>query len=165
MSDTLKFLTTMLDVRKRGFKEIRNNTCKNISVNFSNQLDVRNYLGRLKFDHKDHSLHIYVNPNKNENSAGLDVDRDIRNLSGGEKSYSSVSLILALWESMTPPFRVLDEFDVFMDSVNRRIAIQNILNFARMGRKYQFVFLTPLGTDNIDTNDDVKIIKLSKIQN
>ena len=68
-------------------------------------------------------------------------------------------------ESMTLPFRVLDEFDVFMDSVNRRIAIQNILNFARIGRKYQFVFLTPLGTDNIDTNDDVKIIKLSKIQN
>ena len=73
--------------------------------------------------------------------------------------------ILALLESMTLPFRVLDEFDVFMDSVNRRIAIQNILNFARIGRKYQFVFLTPLGTDNIDTNDDVKIIKLSKIQN
>ena len=165
MSDTLKFLTNMLDVRKKGFKEIRNNTCKNISANFSNQLDVRNYMGRLVFDHKDHSLHIHVNPNQNENSAGLDVDRDIRNLSGGEKSYSSVSLILALWESMTPPFRVLDEFDVFMDSVNRRIAIQNILNFARIGRKYQFVFLTPLGTDNIDTNDDVKIIKLSKIQN
>jgi len=165
MSDTLKFLTNMLDVRKKGFKEIRNNTCKNISANFSNQLDVRNYMGRLVFDHKDHSLHIHVNPNQNENSAGLDVDRDIRNLSGGEKSYSSVSLILALWESMTPPFRVLDEFDVFMDSVNRRIAIQNILNFARIGRKYQFVFLTPLGTDNIDTNDDVKIIKLSKIRN
>ena len=103
-------------------------------------------------------MHIHVNPNQNENSAGLDVDRDIRNLSGGEKSYSSVSLILALWESMTPPFRVLDEFDVFMDSVNRRIAIQNILNFAIMGKKF-------LRTDNIDTNDDVKIIKLSKIQN
>ena len=63
---------------------------------------------------------------------------------------------------MTPPFRVLDEFDVFMDSLNRKIAIDNILNFARMTRKYQFVFLTPLGTENIDTSDDVKIIKLSK---
>ena len=31
-----------------------------------------------------------------------------------------------------------------------------------MGRKYQFVFLTPLGTENIDTDEDVKIIKLAK---
>ena len=91
---------------------------------------------------------------------------EVNSLSGGEKSYSSVSLILALWESMSPPFRILDEFDVFMDSVNRKIAISNILNFARIGRKFQFVFLTPLGTENIDVDDgDVKIIKLSKIGN
>jgi len=38
--------------------------------------------------------------------------------------------------------------------------------FSQDGKKMcQFEFLTPLGTDNIDTNDDVKIIKLSKIQN
>ena len=73
--------------------------------------------------------------------------------------------ILAFWESLTSPFRVLDEFDVIMDSNNRRKAINNILNFARKGKKCQFVFQTPLGTDNIETNDDVKIIKLSKIQN
>ena len=90
MSDTLKFLTNMLDVRKRGIKEIRNNTCKNISVNFIKQLDVRNYMEMLVFDHKDHSLHIHVNPNQNENFAGLDVDRDIRNLSGGDSGFLGV---------------------------------------------------------------------------
>ena len=64
------------------------------------------------------------------------------------------------------PFRVLDEFDVFMDTLNRKIAIHNILNFARISRKDQFIFLTPLGTDNIDNEgDDIKIIKLSKLPN
>ena len=43
----------------------------------------------------------------------------MKTLSGGEKSYSTVSLILALWYVMTPPFMFLDEFDVFMDEMNR----------------------------------------------
>ena len=166
MDSTVKFLSEMLEVRKKGYKEIRSATCKNINVNFTTQLAVRKYIGKLDFNHKDTSLTICVNPNVKDNAAALDIDRDIRSLSGGEKSYSSVSLILALWESMSPPFRILDEFDVFMDSVNRKIAISNILNFARVGRKFQFVFLTPLGTENIDTEDgDVKIIKLSKVGN
>ena len=165
MANTLEFLSEMLKVRAKGFKEIRGATCKNINVNFTTQLAVRKYIGKLDFNHKDRALTICVNPNVKNNAAALDIDRDIRSLSGGEKSYSSVSLILALWESMSPPFRILDEFDVFMDSVNRKIAITNILNFARMGRKFQFIFLTPLGTENIDNEDgDVRIIKLSKMK-
>ena len=167
LAETFSFLTNMLEVRKKGFKEIRNKTCKMVNTNFTTQLSARNYIGRLDFSHRESTLKIIVNTDPKESAAALDVEseRDIRSLSGGEKSYSSVSLILSLWESMTPPFRILDEFDVFMDSVNRKIAIQNILNFARIGRKFQFVFLTPLGTANIETGDDVKIIKLSKIQN
>ena len=166
MENTLAFLSEMLIVRAKGFKEIQNSTCKNINTNFTTQLGVRKYIGNLDFNHRDRKLTICVNPNVKDNAAALDISRDIRSLSGGEKSYSSVSLILALWESMSPPFRILDEFDVFMDSVNRKIAISNILNFARIGRKFQFVFLTPLGTENIDVDDgDVKIIKLSKIGN
>ena len=39
---------------------------------------------------------------------------DIKSLSGGEKSYSTICLLLALWDAMDVPFRALDEFDVFM---------------------------------------------------
>ena len=166
MGNTIAFLAQSLETRKKGFKKIRSSTCSNVNQNFCSQLNARKYIGTLIFNHKDKTMTIQVNPNNKEASSGLDVDRDIRSLSGGEKSYSSVSLILALWQSMTPPFRVLDEFDVFMDTINRKIAISNILNFARMERKDQFIFLTPLGTDNIDTDkDDIRIIKLKKIAN
>ena len=63
---------------------------------------------------------------------------------------------------MNPPFRVLDEFDVFMDAINRRISLVNIINYAKSDRKFQFIFLTPLNTDNIGISSDIKIIKLAK---
>jgi len=162
MDETVTFLESMLVQRKHGFKTIRSTTGKNINRNFTTQLDARNYIGKLEFDHHAHTLTIIVNPNSKAAAAALDLKRDIRSLSGGEKSYSSVSLILALWNAMTPPFRVLDEFDVFMDAVNRRVSLENIINYASDDRKYQFIFLTPLNTDNIGITNDLKIIKLSK---
>ena len=51
-----------------------------------------------------------------------------------------------------------------MDAVNRKIAIQNIVNFAKTDRKNQFIFLTPLSTDNIAVDDDLKIIQLQKLR-
>jgi hypothetical protein len=42
------------------------------------------------------------------------------------------------------------------------VSLKNIINYASDDRKYQFIFLTPLNTDNIEVGDDLKIIKLSK---
>jgi structural maintenance of chromosomes protein 6 len=35
-------------------------------------------------------------------------------LSGGERSYSTVAFIMALWDCVELPFYFMDEFDVFM---------------------------------------------------
>ena len=45
-----------------------------------------------------------VNPH-DRGMGGLDVDRSLKTLSGGEKSFTSISLILSLWNVMYPPFR------------------------------------------------------------
>ena len=53
---------------------------KNIQTNFTVQLNARNYLGRLDFNHKQNTLTIVVNPDSKANAAALDIERDIRSL-------------------------------------------------------------------------------------
>jgi hypothetical protein len=62
---------------------------------------------------------------------------------GGERSYTTVAFLLAFKNLFESPFRFMDEYDVFMDSVNRRIATQMLLDFARDESHMQLVLLTP----------------------
>ncbi len=49
------------------------------------------------------------------------VVKDMKSLSGGERSYTSVCFIMALANVISAPFHCMDEFDVFMDAINRRV--------------------------------------------
>lgn len=162
LNSMIETLSTTMDIRNNGYTYILRSTAKTVSRNFSIQLDVKGFIGILDFDHKGKLLEVKVNPHDTY-KAGLDVDRSLKSLSGGERSYTMISMILAFWEPMSTPFRILDEFDVFMDSVNRKIAVQNIIAFAKKDRKNQFIFLTPLSTDNIHIDEDIQILQLQKL--
>jgi hypothetical protein len=45
------------------------------------------------------------------------IKRDTRHLSGGERSFATICLLLSIWSSTFSPIRTLDEFDVFMVGV------------------------------------------------
>lgn len=52
----------------------------------------------------------------------------IHNCSGGERSFTTLALLLALGERLETPFRVMDEFDVFLDPMARRIALHTLVS-------------------------------------
>lgn len=60
-------------------------------------------------DHSEQTLEIRVSPSEKRGMAA-----ETKSLSGGERSYATVSFIMALWDAIDPPFYFLDEFDVFM---------------------------------------------------
>jgi structural maintenance of chromosomes protein 6 len=93
-------------------------------INFSYLLSERAFRGKLLIDHKARKLDVHVEPDETTKSS---KGRATKTLSGGEKSFSSICLLLALWEAMGAPLRCLDEFDVFMDDVNRDVSTRMIV--------------------------------------
>ncbi|NXY58024.1 SMC6 protein, partial [Callaeas wilsoni] len=108
-------------------------------LHFEHLLRVRGCSGHIIFDHKNETLSITVQPREEEKAARS----DLRSLSGGERSFSTVCFILSLWNISESPFRCMDEFDVYMDMVNRRIAVDMILERADFQRHRQFILFTP----------------------
>lgn len=79
-------------------------------------LSVRSFTGHLQFDHVKSTLNLSVMTADQAQAQGTQRAKEARSLSGGEKSYTQVCLLLALWESVGCPIRCLDEFDVFLDA-------------------------------------------------
>uniref|UniRef100_A0A3Q2Q5H1 Si:dkey-119f1.1 n=1 Tax=Fundulus heteroclitus TaxID=8078 RepID=A0A3Q2Q5H1_FUNHE len=105
---------------------------------FNTMLAQRGYSGCMKFDHKNETLTISVQPGQG-NQADLS---DMRSLSGGERSFSTVCFVLSLWAITESPFRCLDEFDVYMDMVNRRISMDMMLKVAAIQFLYKLKSVT-----------------------
>ena len=78
------------------------------------------------------------------------VNTNIASLSGGEKSFAQMALICSLWNHIQPPFRCLDEWDVFLDQVNRNKIQEQLYTFGLKHQEKQFIFLSPQGA--VDLN-------------
>ena len=71
-----------------------------------------------------------------------------------------MSLLLALGESLETPFRILDEFDVFLDTQARKLTIQTLIFVAKKMEHRQFIFITPQDLSSVRSDKKVKIFKL-----
>jgi len=127
---------------------------------FNAYLSQKGYSGKINFDHENKKLDISVQLDKLRPTNQQHQAHDTKALSGGERSYSTVALLLALWEAMESPFRAMDEFDVFMDSVNRQISINLLIESARDNSHRQFIFITPHDYSSIKLGPDIRILKM-----
>ncbi|XP_067943065.1 structural maintenance of chromosomes protein 6-like [Watersipora subatra] len=148
-----------LKLRRTNMHRITISHAESIKMYFVRYLHQRNYDGKLQFDFDEQKLEIKVYPPSGSTSRESD-NKDLRGLSGGEKSFSTLCFIMSLWDSVASPIRCMDEFDVFMDMVNRRISIKMLIEFAKTNPSNQFILLTPQDTSQIEPNDFVHIYRM-----
>ncbi|KAI0121623.1 P-loop containing nucleoside triphosphate hydrolase protein [Xylariales sp. AK1849] len=151
-------LKQSLTRRLKKWRDLQRMISASARTNFQYLLSERGFRGRLLLDHKAKRLAVEVEPDETrENVSG----RNTKTLSGGEKSFSSICLLLAIWDAMGSPLRCLDEFDVFMDVVNRGISTKMLIQAARRSVGKQFILITPNKIEHNTRGDkDVKIIRL-----
>ncbi len=107
--------------------------------------------GDLSISHKKRALAIEVKPanRKRPNEGNVKEEGDtalpLSSLSGGERSKTLVALLLAMWEYVKPPFRCLDEWDVYLDEVGRA-KVEKMLYTATTSNGYQHIFISPQQT-------------------
>ncbi|XP_060947359.1 structural maintenance of chromosomes protein 6-like [Limanda limanda] len=156
LNSFIKSLDSVMNHRLQVYNELRRFLSARCKYYFDSMLSQRGYTGSMSFDHKNETLSISVQPGQG-NKADL---RDMRSLSGGERSFSTVCFVLSLWAITEAPFRCLDEFDVYMDMVNRRISMDMMLKVASGQRYRQFIFLTPQSMGTLPVSKIIRILRM-----
>ncbi|KAI7890418.1 uncharacterized protein EV154DRAFT_422057, partial [Mucor mucedo] len=129
-------LREMLEKRIRRWENYRAYMVLAAKHYFSYYLHLRGDEGVLRFNHQTKRLDIRVSTGDQYRKGSR--QKDSRSLSGGEKSFSQISLLLSLWQSISSPLICLDEFDVFMDAVNRKQTMSMIVSMMFIYNKTLF---------------------------
>ncbi|KAI8477371.1 MAG: P-loop containing nucleoside triphosphate hydrolase protein [Monoraphidium minutum] len=136
--------------RQKSYSQLYESVSKTVNQKFMFYMQKRKHKGKVRIHEKEEELHLLVKPNdtgkENEGGGGrrpVKAVKDLKQLSGGERSYTNVAFMLALGEYVEAPFKCHDEYDVFMDAINRRVATETLLGFALEKDTVQHIFLTP----------------------
>ncbi|CAI5468212.1 unnamed protein product [Closterium sp. Yama58-4] len=84
---------------------------------------------------------------------------DVKALSGGERSFSTLCFALSLHQLTEAPVRAMDEFDIFMDNITRKICLRHAVDFA-ISNGSQWIFITPHDISEVDAGPQVKKQKM-----
>jgi structural maintenance of chromosomes protein 6 len=104
-------LLNSMEKRLGSLSNFRSLISKRSSLEFCSTMSSRGFFGQLQFDHHNRELSIIIN-----SSNEVPKQSDVKQLSGGEKSFGTSCFLISLWDAIGSPFRCLDEFDVFMVS-------------------------------------------------
>ncbi|KZO95925.1 P-loop containing nucleoside triphosphate hydrolase protein, partial [Calocera viscosa TUFC12733] len=155
-----KALKQSLYARQDKWQAFRRHIAIRAKFGFGMHLNRRGYFGKLDFNHALNTLELKV---QTEDAVGTQRrrEKDPKSLSGGEKSFSTICLLLSLWEAVSCPIRCLDEFDVFMDAINRRISMNMLTGTAKESAGVQYVLITPQDMSSVNLGPEVRVHRMN----
>lgn len=152
--------------QKLSYQEIRHHFQQQVNMRFTMFLSQRKAEGKVEINHDSKEVMLSVKMDSTNEVTQSRV-QNIRVLSGGEKSFVTLSLIMATAHIIESPFFIMDEFDVFMDEANRVVSLHTIINTAREERR-QFIFITPHNLETVvkemKGHKDISIFRLNDHQ-
>jgi len=151
-------LQTDVRMRRKRFKYFRKHIMKLTNNTFDEMLNKKGSSGQINFDTENKSLNLIV---QKDNKDEMSQTKDVKALSGGERSFTTIALLLALGENLETPFRVFDEFDVFLDSVARKIALDTLVSTSLALEHRQFIYITPQDLSSLKPHSKLKLFKMS----
>jgi chromosome segregation ATPase len=101
-----QILARSLNTRRDRWEKFRKYMSIGAKSSFSVLLSERSFRGKLTIDHEKKLLDMKIEPDSSKESA---KGRQTNTLSGGEKSFSTICLLLSIWDAMGSPIRCLDE--------------------------------------------------------
>ena len=148
-----------LEVRLQKWSQSLNINSKTVGRQFDKYLNLKGLSGKAKFDHIANILDFTLQTDNHDINTRTS---DVTTLSGGERSFVTFTLLLALGHVIESPFRIMDEYDVFFDEVARQKSLEMIIEYAKKPeqRHRQMIIITPHTLKNITTNDFVGIFKM-----
>lgn len=145
-------LCASVSQRRKQFQRALRNLTRTMDMQFKGHLHSKGWTGSLQFDLNANELSLEVTVRTDESQTAIS---DARVLSGGERSFATLCFALTLQENVEAPFRAMDEFDIFMDDVTRKMCLKSAVDFAiRHGS--QWIFITPHNIDSVEATDMVK---------
>ncbi|CAN6195274.1 unnamed protein product [Urochloa humidicola] len=150
--DKLNACQKALDLRWKKFQRNAGLLKRQLTWLFNEHLGKKGFSGYINVDYKDQVLSVELTMPQD---ASRDTVRDTRGLSGGERSFSTLCFTLALHGMTEAPFRAMDEFDVFMDAVSRKISLDTLKDFA-VAQGSQWIFITPHDISTVKPSDRIK---------
>jgi len=157
IEDNIIDLNRDLKARKKLYKQFRKHIADMTNVTFDEKLNQKGSSGFVEFDHENGDLNLIVQKDCNNEQTQT---KDVKALSGGERSYTTLALLIALGEHLETPFRVMDEFDVFLDPISRKLALEAMIQMAKSMSHRQFIFITPQDLSNLPADRLLKIHQL-----
>ncbi|XP_017047218.1 structural maintenance of chromosomes protein 6 [Drosophila ficusphila] len=140
VDSVIKKLRMAYHQRAQLFQRSRHHYFTMVQFQFEQALAMRQFKASFETSDKDKTWKINVfPPSGNETS-------NARSLSGGERSFTTVSLLKGLWSTSDHPFYFLDEYDVFTDEVNRKFITEILIGEGMEWTSRQYCFLTPQDT-------------------
>ncbi|GAB0092733.1 structural maintenance of chromosomes protein 6 [Sergentomyia squamirostris] len=161
LKDTLKMLKVCQCNRAKTVTSMKKHIALLLTHHFTQLLQLRGFKGNIEIDYEKQMLELKVIPRDNHISGATS---NTHALSGGERSYTTVSFLLSLWGCINHPFFLLDEYDVFTDSVNRQYMTNLLIRESDKKPFIQYCFLTPQDMSSLESSKKLTIHKMADPQ-